>query len=333
MAEDGNDSQVHKNCAACTRPDEVSDMVACDMCRLWFHFTCVQVDATVKNRSWCCRTCEPLSQVNPDCHGKQQQSKEDANPIGAVGASEVEKSTKTKTGKQSGTTLKSSSQRVTVLVPGKRVTRSKAGSKGTRDSRKTAPDRSVGSSMRAQLALELDVLEERQRVEEEELANNREMMEQQLQHEQEIRQKELAMEARKLAEEKAFMQRKLEKEREFRNQQLALKRHSLEEKAKLIRQMSECSSRTSASADESASREKVSEWLQGVDQQTEGALSTSANKTAKADLNKRIVFSCETAKTVQQQLVQDARIENMTSSHPGDIEAVVGTVQNQACRY
>nr|XP_029729372.1 putative histone deacetylase complex subunit cti6 [Aedes albopictus] len=223
MAEDGNDSQVHKNCAACTRPDEVSDMVACDMCRLWFHFTCVQVDATVKNRSWCCRTCEPLSQVNPDCHGKQQQSKEDANPIGAVGASEIEKSTKTKTGKQSGTTLKSSSQRVTVLVPGKRVTRSKAGSKGTRDSRKTAPDRSVGSSMRAQLALELDVLEERQRVEEEELANNREMMEQQLQHEQEIRQKELAMEARKLAEEKAFMQRKLEKEREFRNQQLALK--------------------------------------------------------------------------------------------------------------
>ncbi|XP_062713284.1 uncharacterized protein LOC134290229 [Aedes albopictus] len=46
------------NCAACDRPDdEESQMVFCDHCQRWYHFSCVGVSADVKDVSWCCQKC------------------------------------------------------------------------------------------------------------------------------------------------------------------------------------------------------------------------------------------------------------------------------------
>lgn len=81
MAKNGNDSQVQHNCALCTNPDEYDDMVACDSCQLWHHYTCVKVSASVRDREWYCPTCEPLCKDGTDVPDKAKQT--NPNRIGA----------------------------------------------------------------------------------------------------------------------------------------------------------------------------------------------------------------------------------------------------------
>lgn len=45
------------NCKACNRPDHAENMVACDICGTWFHYTCAGVQSCIRNDSWCCGYC------------------------------------------------------------------------------------------------------------------------------------------------------------------------------------------------------------------------------------------------------------------------------------
>ena len=45
------------SCKGCNRPDSAEDMVACDKCNCWWHFSCAGVQASICNRSWRCPNC------------------------------------------------------------------------------------------------------------------------------------------------------------------------------------------------------------------------------------------------------------------------------------
>lgn len=239
-----DDSQSKRSCATCNRPDSVDDMVAYDSCQKWFHYSCAKVDAGVKNREWYCSICVPLRRAKSAEMSEQLQgvsagqAKSDVVPNGQSMLAVPEKESK-KSGK------------------------STAGSKTSRKSKKTVGEKSVTSSVRARMAMELKVLEEQQRIQEEELAAEKELKDLRLKHEQELQEKQRAFEAQKLADEKAFLERKMSEEQEYRKQQMAIRKQSLEEKVKLVRQMSERgSSATSGITSVPDSREKVENWLE-----------------------------------------------------------------------
>ncbi|XP_058465085.1 uncharacterized protein LOC131438809 [Malaya genurostris] len=48
------------NCKGCERPDQEENMVACDKCSTWWHFSCAGVADSVADRSWKCNNCSPL---------------------------------------------------------------------------------------------------------------------------------------------------------------------------------------------------------------------------------------------------------------------------------
>ncbi|XP_055585318.1 uncharacterized protein LOC129738158 [Uranotaenia lowii] len=45
------------NCVDCSRPDGAGNMVQCDKCDLWRHYSCADVDEWVKDVPWTCATC------------------------------------------------------------------------------------------------------------------------------------------------------------------------------------------------------------------------------------------------------------------------------------
>lgn len=48
------------NCrrTGCKLPDSAENMVACDLCERWFHFTCAGVSESVSDKSFICTDCE-----------------------------------------------------------------------------------------------------------------------------------------------------------------------------------------------------------------------------------------------------------------------------------
>ncbi|XP_058826865.1 uncharacterized protein LOC131686880 [Topomyia yanbarensis] len=54
--------QEESNCVACQRPDSADNMVQCDQCDGWRHYTCAGVDASVMNRSWVCGDCTSMQE-------------------------------------------------------------------------------------------------------------------------------------------------------------------------------------------------------------------------------------------------------------------------------
>lgn len=229
-----NDPQVPKGCMACNRPDHIEDMVACDDCGKWYHFGCANVDESVVDQSWKCQPCGLLL-ANA------------ASNTAACASLNVPTGALRKTGKTAGSKVTSS-----------------------RKSKKTAASKtaSMTSSARAQLALELEVLNEQQQLEELELEEEKQIRARQIDQEKMIRDRELEIEAKKLAEEKAFLERKTAEELKFRRDQMAIKRKSLEEKAKLIREQSIRGSSRSSSVSESVAEvsAKVNKWLEKTEQ-------------------------------------------------------------------
>ncbi|XP_055643357.1 uncharacterized protein LOC129779730 [Toxorhynchites rutilus septentrionalis] len=266
MAEGGNESQVQgmaqRNCASCSKPDTHDDMVACDSCDSWHHYSCVKVDERVKDRKWNCPSCELRAKqgaenVSSDTGNKAPESK------GAKPKVPELKSVKSKAPTIPTETL--------TLRVKKLTAKSTTGSKVTRKSKVNAGEPSITSSARARLEQELKVLNEQQRVQEEELAVEKQMKDLQLKQETELREMELAYEAKKIADAKVLMEKKVACEVEFRRKQMAIRKQSAEEKAKLIRQASEYgSSRASVGVSETDSREKVVDWLEKSNQQIEG---------------------------------------------------------------
>lgn len=70
---DGSDGS---DCALCNEPNSICDMVQCDKCTSWLHYSCAGVTEEVKDQDWVCETClksipppstsvsESLSQLN-----------------------------------------------------------------------------------------------------------------------------------------------------------------------------------------------------------------------------------------------------------------------------
>lgn len=249
MVDNGNDSQVPRHCASCTKPDELDDMVACDACHNWHHYSCAQVDATVQDRAWKCASCElpTNSDQSPSGTGVKEVNKTGAKPKAPIGLPQ------------------------TLAVPSK-----KSGAKssaGSRKSKKVTGEQSTTSSARMRLEAELKAVEEQQRIKEEELAAEKELQDLERKMEAELRERELAIETKRIAEAKAELKKKISDEREFRMKQMAIRRQSEEEKAKLIRQASEYgSTRGSLVGSATRSDSKVEDWLEKSTQQTAGPL-------------------------------------------------------------
>lgn len=47
------------SCVACQRPDSADNIVACDKCSDWWHYSCAGVTDSVKTAKWLCRNCFP----------------------------------------------------------------------------------------------------------------------------------------------------------------------------------------------------------------------------------------------------------------------------------
>ncbi|XP_062557167.1 uncharacterized protein LOC134222030 [Armigeres subalbatus] len=48
-------------CPECNRPDWADDMVQCEECEEWYHFSCAGVNRSVEHRTWTCNECSPIS--------------------------------------------------------------------------------------------------------------------------------------------------------------------------------------------------------------------------------------------------------------------------------
>ncbi|XP_055542771.1 uncharacterized protein LOC129728359 [Wyeomyia smithii] len=290
MASYGNDSQVENNCALCAQPDEHDDMVACDSCHLWHHYSCVKVTASVQDRKWHCPSCEPL------CESRTNKVQEKDNENNFPNSN--------------------------VLGVQMRSEKSLANSKSSRRSKKLIGE-SITSSTRVRLELELKAVEEQRLLQEEELAEEMKWKETQRKLEEEFREKVLAIEAKRINEEKRALEQKMADEREYRRQQMAIRKQSAEEKNKLIQQASEYNSShgsiTSSGVSFTKSRDKVKDWLKNTNQQIEGTkqASTSAVKPS-ADLNQVVPLNRANKKTNTVINSQLPTPNNVVSQH-GDV--------------
>ncbi|EAT45262.1 AAEL003432-PA [Aedes aegypti] len=48
-------------CVACDNPEVADDLVACDKCDKWWHFSCAGVSESISSRDWICPRCRPPS--------------------------------------------------------------------------------------------------------------------------------------------------------------------------------------------------------------------------------------------------------------------------------
>ncbi|XP_062708969.1 uncharacterized protein LOC134288366 [Aedes albopictus] len=88
----GHDTTM-SSCKTCKRPDSAdAQMVACDKCQLWEHFTCAGVDETVKDRQYVCKDC--MTKVSADKSKRGKQLKADNRSAKSGGRSASRKGSK-----------------------------------------------------------------------------------------------------------------------------------------------------------------------------------------------------------------------------------------------
>nr|XP_029732613.1 uncharacterized protein LOC109406183 [Aedes albopictus] len=51
-------------CGGCDRPDEADNLVQCDACDAWWHFSCAGVTGSITDRSWMCTRCKRTSRAS-----------------------------------------------------------------------------------------------------------------------------------------------------------------------------------------------------------------------------------------------------------------------------
>ncbi|XP_065076052.1 uncharacterized protein LOC135699688 [Ochlerotatus camptorhynchus] len=73
-----NPDETAYNCAICTRPDHDEDqMVFCESCKKWFHFSCAGVGTTVEyDEKWRCSTCQ-----GEETDDSESEDDDDAIPV------------------------------------------------------------------------------------------------------------------------------------------------------------------------------------------------------------------------------------------------------------
>ena len=190
-------------CATCDRPDSVEDMVACDTCSSWFHFTCANVNEDVSNQPWKCMSC--------------------------------------------GTPNRNQSVPILLLLPTSGGESSKECKTGGSKKSANKGSVSVASSVKNRaIEIEIRMIEEQERIKEQELKEKKEMMQKKLNLEKQMRDRELALEAKKLADEKAYQEKQLADEEKFRKAQSEMRQQSHEKIKSLVRQLSQCGSDVSS---------------------------------------------------------------------------------------
>ncbi|XP_053699354.1 uncharacterized protein LOC128746327 [Sabethes cyaneus] len=65
MSTAARNSDKQDNCAACNNPDTDNNYVQCDACNSWWHFSCVNVSDSVRDRAWMCSNCMETAPQNP----------------------------------------------------------------------------------------------------------------------------------------------------------------------------------------------------------------------------------------------------------------------------
>ncbi|XP_053699404.1 uncharacterized protein LOC128746376 [Sabethes cyaneus] len=65
MSTAARNSDKQDNCAACNNPDTDNNYVQCDACNSWWHFSCVNVSDSVRDRAWLCSNCMETAPQNP----------------------------------------------------------------------------------------------------------------------------------------------------------------------------------------------------------------------------------------------------------------------------
>ena len=206
---DGDKTQQESACAACDRPDYEEDMVACDSCDVWFHFSCAEVDETVSNQPWKCISCGGLNQTSghvDELGGVQPQ-------IGG-----------TKKLLEVPSIGRKSSKALDINKP----------STSTKMSKKPTTRGSVSATSSVKnraIEIEIKMLEEQERIKEQELREEIDMKQKKLRFEEKMRDRELELEARRLAEEKSFQEKQLADVEHFRKvpsemRQLSIKKRS-----------------------------------------------------------------------------------------------------------
>ncbi|XP_062556824.1 uncharacterized protein LOC134221650 [Armigeres subalbatus] len=242
-AEMGDLTISPSNCPVCDRPDSAEDMVACDGCQSWYHYSCAEVDASVADQPWQCTSCGILNRT-------------------PVPSQAIRKADSKKGGK-----------RLTVPVNTGKSNTSVASKGASRKSKKSAAGDNVSltSSAKARLELELKMIDEQDCIKEQELQAELEMKNKKLLLAKQNRDRELALEAKRIAEEKAFEEKKLEEEDKGRKALLEMRRLSLEAKKCIVRQFSQRGSEVSSVSGSvvTNSKEKVRSWLQKSGEQTE----------------------------------------------------------------
>nr|XP_029734579.1 uncharacterized protein LOC115269917 [Aedes albopictus] len=68
--------------AGCNQSDSVEDMVQCDTCESWWHYSCAKVDEAIKDKSWSCVKCPPRKTRSRS--GKSSKSKASGSSSSSV---------------------------------------------------------------------------------------------------------------------------------------------------------------------------------------------------------------------------------------------------------
>lgn len=56
-----NDEKDSYDCGACARPNTFDNMVECEQCCQWYHYICVGINETIKDKRWKCDKCLNMS--------------------------------------------------------------------------------------------------------------------------------------------------------------------------------------------------------------------------------------------------------------------------------
>ncbi|XP_055585492.1 uncharacterized protein LOC129738331 [Uranotaenia lowii] len=62
------------HCVNCPRPDSAEDMVQCDSCDVWWHYSCANVDESVKDVAWVCPGCRTPDIANSTRNSQASRS-------------------------------------------------------------------------------------------------------------------------------------------------------------------------------------------------------------------------------------------------------------------
>lgn len=80
-----------RDCLMCNAPNKICDMVQCDKCKLWAHYSCAGVTEVVKEQDWNCNKCSNALQVpkprKPDAKNKTGQKSNSNAGSGTVSKS------------------------------------------------------------------------------------------------------------------------------------------------------------------------------------------------------------------------------------------------------